>query len=66
MVGAWEWKNAVLVQLPVFQEPVFEGEAFFFPLAPLFKVEVDVGALQRKNKPVKTRFRLERPGSSLS
>lgn len=35
----------ILVQIPVFQEPVFKGEVFLFSLAPIFIVKVDVRAL---------------------
>lgn len=38
-----------LVQLPIFQESVLEGEALLLSLAPLLEVEVDVGALKQKN-----------------
>lgn len=40
----------LLAQIPVFQKPVLEGKAFFFPLSPLFEVEVNVGALCHRGK----------------
>jgi hypothetical protein len=45
--------SRALVQLPVFQETVFKGETLLFALAPFLKVEINVGALQKKWKMLK-------------
>lgn len=37
--------RTLLVQIPVFQEPVFKREVFLLPLAPVLIVEVDICAL---------------------
>lgn len=42
--------RTLLVQIPVFQEPVFKREVFLLPLAPVLKVEVDICALKKKGR----------------
>ena len=47
-MGDEKCSSRALVQLPVFQETIFKGETLLLALAPFLKVEINVGALQKK------------------